>query len=178
MEIWKDIEGYEGRYQVSNLGRVKSLAKTIDVGGKTKRFQPERVLKPSKGVKGYLLVALYKNKRSKMKRVHRLVAEAFIPNPQKMPSVNHKDENKENNKAENLEWCTHKYNNLYGTRLKKVSKPILQLNSNGELLKEWESGKKAMRELKISDASISQCCKGIRKTAGGFKWEYKIKDKG
>ena len=113
MEIWKDIEGYEGRYQISNLGRVKSLSRTIDVGGKFKRFQPERILKPSKGVKGYLLVELYKNNCSKMKRVHRLVAESFIPNPKKLLSVNHIDENKENNTMENLEWCTDRYNNLY-----------------------------------------------------------------
>ena len=173
MEIWKDIKGYEGMYQISNFGRVKSLNRTINIGEKSKRFQPETILKACEGTKGYLLVSLYKNNKHKMKRVHRLVAEHFLPNPQNLIFVNHIDENKRNNKVENLEWCTCQYNNIYGKRLQKVRKPILQLDLNGNLIKEWESAVKAKLELKISNKSISEVCRRKRKTAGGFKWKYK-----
>ena len=106
-EIWKDIEGYEGLYQVSNLGNVKSLRKRIDKG-KCHRYFDEKILKPIETNRGYLRVKLCKNRKIKKTRVHRLVAEAFIKRPEL--EVNHIDGNKKNNKAENLEWVTQKEN--------------------------------------------------------------------
>lgn len=103
MEIWKDIKGYEGLYQISNLGNVKSLRKNV-------------ILKCSKCSRegNYYKAGLYKNGKTKTILVHKLVANAFIPNPNNLPCINHKDENKLNNKADNLEWCTYKQNNDYG----------------------------------------------------------------
>lgn len=115
-EVWKDIPGYEGMYQISNLGRVKSLGSTIREGWNLK----EKILKLTKEPKGYLKVGLRKNGKIKTVRVHRLVAESFVANPENLPEVNHKDENKENNLADNLEWCTTKYNAGYGTKAKRA----------------------------------------------------------
>ena len=114
-EIWKDIEGYEGLYQVSNLGRVKSFPR------KGTHTTKERILKLTKSNKNYVIVILKNNYIQKAKSVHRLVAEAFIPNPNNLPQVNHKDENKLNNKVDNLEWCDNIYNCNYGTRNKRLS---------------------------------------------------------
>jgi len=114
-EIWKDIKDYEGIYQVSNLGKVKSLDR-IDSGG---RFRPEKILKQNNN-KGYLKVTLCKNKSVKYPNVHRLVALAFIPNPDNKLQVNHKDENKKNNCVDNLDWVTAKENANYGTRIDKI----------------------------------------------------------
>lgn len=116
-EIWKDIEGYNGRYQVSNLGRVRSVDYIEEINNKwgstTLRKRKGKVLKPCFDGKGnYIHVCL--NGRSK--NIHRLVAKAFIPNPNQYDEVNHKDEDKTNNKVSNLEWCTHKYNNNYGMK--------------------------------------------------------------
>lgn len=111
-EIWKDINGYEGLYQVSNLGRIKSLPKF---------HQGERILKERIDRYGYLYIGFFKNKVKKYYKIHRLVAEAFIPNPKELPCVNHKDENKTNNNVENLEWCSVAYNNSYATRLERVA---------------------------------------------------------
>ena len=112
-EIFKDIEEYEGLYQISNLGRVKSL-----------KYGKERILKPAKDKKGYLYVCLYKQGKMKIYRVHRLVAQAFIPNPNNLPQVNHKDEDKTNNASSNLEFCDAKYNNNYGNHNKKMGEKI------------------------------------------------------
>ena len=111
-EEWRDIEGYEGLYQVSNLGRVKSL--------NYNHTKSEKILKGIPDNDGYLRVVLFKNGR-KDYRVHQLVAKMFIPNPENLQVINHTDENKQNNAAKNLEWCTVAYNNTYGDRLKKVS---------------------------------------------------------
>ena len=117
MEEWKDIKNYEGLYQISSLGRVKSLPKERNNG-----INNEIILKQCTDKKGYKRVNLYKNKKSTRVLVHRLVAEAFLNNPNNYPLINHKDENPSNNKVENLEWCTYKYNNNYGNRAKKFSK--------------------------------------------------------
>ena len=116
MEEWKDIKNYEGLYQISSLGRVKSLPKERNNG-----INNEIILKQCTDKKGYKRVNLYKNKKSTRVLVHRLVAEAFLNNPNNYPLINHKDENPSNNKVENLEWCTYKYNNNYGNRAKKFS---------------------------------------------------------
>lgn len=173
MEIWRDIKNYEGLYQISNLGRVKSL--NYNQTGR------EQVLKPAKNNYGYLVVNLYKNGKQKMFLVHRLVTTAFLPNLFDFEQVNHKDENKENNfvgtpendfNDGNLEWCDRKYNINYGTRTEKTSKKVLQLTLNGKLVKEWPSTSEAGRCGYIQ-AAVCFCCNGERKTHKGFRWEYK-----
>ena len=171
-EIWKPKKDYEGLYEVSNFGRVKSLG-----NGKSKK---SKLLKPGKNKQGYLFVIFYKNGKRKTFRVNRLVAEAFIPNPDNLPQVNHIDENKENNIVENLEWCDCKYNINYGTHNErsaktringKLSKPVLQLSLTGEFIKEWESVRECGRN-GFDKGNVSACCRGERKTHKGFKWCY------
>ena len=160
-EQWLDIIGYEG-YQVSNLGRVKSLGNY-----KTRK---EKILKQCIDKDGYLQVQLCKNGKIKTFKVHRLVAQAFIPNPDNLPQVNHKDENKENNIVSNLEWCTQQYNSEYS-----FAKPILQIDKDtNEIIREWASARQVERELGIDDSSIIKCCKGKLKTARGSKWRYSL----
>ena len=161
-EIWRDKKYYEGRYQVSNCGRVKSL--------KRKNVLKEKILKPYVDKDGYLTVAL--NNPRKTFLVHRLVAEAFIPNPDNLPCVNHKDENKQNNVVSNLEWCDRKYNQNYGTRTEKCSKKVYQYTLDGELVREWISATEAGRN-GFSQSGINNCCLGKAKTHKGFRWSYK-----
>ena len=167
-EIWKDKKDYEGHYQVSNWGRVKSI-----------KFGKERILKLTKDKDGYFFVNLYKNNKSKTFKVHRLVAEAFLPNTDNLPLINHKDEDKSNNIVSNLEWCDVKYNTNYGTRNKRIgksntngkrSKPVLQYTLDGKFVREWES----YRECKRNGFNhVSECCRGKLKSCGGFIWRYK-----
>ena len=126
MGIWRDIEGYEGLYQVSNEGRIKSL--------KRHHVRNDRILKQSKDKDKYKRVDLRKDNVSAIKRVNRLVAKAFIPNPNNYPVVNHKDENKENNSVDNLEWCSISYNNDYGSRNGNFCKKGYQYTLDGELI--------------------------------------------
>lgn len=160
-EYWKPIKGYEGLYMVSNWGRVKSI-----------KFGKERILKPVTNSSGYLLVGLYKNNIEKKYSVHRLVAEAFIPNPYNLPQVNHRDENKLNNNVDNLEWCTNEYNINYGTRTERYSKPVLQYTLDGEFVGEWPSARECGRN-GFNQGSVSACCRGKLKTHRGFIWKYK-----
>ena len=172
MEEWKNIKGYEGLYQVSNFGRVKSL--NYHRTGKEVLMKPGRFV--MKSGNAYYGVKLYKDSKMNVKLVHRLVAEAFIPNPNNLPQVNHKDENGLNNRVDNLEWCTRKYNTNYGTareRMKeKRSKPVYQYSIDGELIKEWPSLSEIGRQTGYSCGYISDCCNGKRKTAYGFIWRY------
>ena len=161
-EIWCPIKGYEGLYEVSYQGRVKSL-----------KFGKERILKPLRHTSGYLQVNLCKNGEVKHCLVHRLVAQTFIPNPDNLPEVNHKDENKTNNKVSNLEFCDAKYNINYGTRNDRCSKPVLQFTKDGEFVKEWKSSTDVERNLGFAQQHISSCCTGKRKSANGFVWKYK-----
>ena len=166
MENWKSIAGYEGLYEVSDLGRVKSL-----------KFGKEKILKSGKNTRGYLQVCLYKDCHTKHLLVHRIVAEAFIPNTQGLETVNHKDEDKTNNSVANLEWMSNKDNLNYGTRNKRVaeshSKKVQMLDkSTGELLATFPSTHEAERVTGIANQSISSCCKGKRKSAGGYVWRY------
>ena len=164
IEEFRDIPGYEGLYEVSNLGRVRSL-------------ETERILKPSKNTCGYLFVSLYKNGIKKAVRIHRLVALAFIPNPDNLPCINHKDEDKTNNTVDNLEWCDDKYNANYGTRNERIAektrKPVLQYDLLGNFIREWPSITKVEEETGIWQTHISKCCLGLRHTAGGYLWKYK-----
>ena len=164
MEIWKDIKGYEGDYQVSSYGRVKSYK-----NGK------EKILKPRLTTRKYLQVHFCKNKIVKNFQVHRLVALAFLPNPQNFPHINHKDENKMNNNLENLEWCDAKYNNNYGNHGKRISeslgKKIDQYTLDGKFVKEWESTMECERN-GYDHSNVAACCRGKRKTYKGFIWSY------
>lgn len=165
IEIWKPIKGFEGFYEVSNLGRVRSLE-----SGRWKNRV--KILKPGKLNNGYLKVTLFKDGKPKTFLVHRLVAEHFIPNPLNLPQVNHKDENKENNCFENLEWCDAKYNSNYGTRTKKTCKKVYQYDKQGNFIREWESTMDVERELSYLHGNISQCCNRKRKSVHGFIWSY------
>lgn len=172
-EVWKDIKGYEGLYQVSNRGRIKSLAMEKSVGsGNCARS--ERILSPYLN-NGYICIKFGKDRLTKHFRVHRLVAIAFIPNPENLPCINHKDEDKTNNNADNLEFCTVKYNNSYGTRLQRKSEtqstPVVQKTKDGEIIKTYKSQKEAGIETGIWQSNISYCCLGRAKSAGGFIWE-------
>ena len=162
MEIWHDIEGYEGLYQVSNKGHVKSL-----------KWGKERILRPMINSSGYYHIGLYNDGVRKAFRLHRLVAEAFIPNPDNLPEINHRDENKKNNCVENLEWCDRGYNINYGTRNERVSRKILQYSKSGDFIREWTGALEVERVLGINNSHIIQCCKGKRKSSGGFIWKYK-----
>lgn len=162
-ETWKPVKGYEDRYSVSNTGKVKSL--------KTSKLMCQR-----KGYDGYMRVGLSINGKQKYKFVHRLVAEAFIRNPHCYKEVNHKDEDKANNCISNLEWCTHKYNSNYGSRLDRMAntnkEPVLQFDKSGKFIARYSSQKEAMEKTGINCKHISCCCKGNRKTCGSYVWKY------
>lgn len=155
-EIWKDAPGFPG-YQVSNAGRVRSFY---------------RVLAPD-SVKGYYRVRLYRNSRVYRIFIHRLVAMAFVPNPDGLPQINHKNEIKTDNRAENLEWCTAKYNNAYGTgrerAAKSRSKAVGQYTTGGILVATYDKIKDAREKY---GSHIFSVLAGKRKTAGGFVWKY------
>lgn len=124
-EIWKPVKGFEGYYEVSNLGRVRSIDRYVNTKGDSKRIRNGRVLK---GIihNEYVLVTLSKDNLKSKKRVHRIVAEAFLPNPDNLPQVNHKDEDKTNNNVTNLEWCDSKYNMNYGTLRERMVQTNIQ----------------------------------------------------
>lgn len=174
-EIWQQIKGFEGFYSVSNKGNVKhdKTTKRIGTGNYARE---EHFIKHRINNKGYAIVDLYKgNKRSQL-LVHRLVAIAFLDNPNNYKVVNHKDENPLNNSVENLEWCTQKYNMNYGTCPTRIgnanSKSVLQLDKNGLVIKKFNSIIEAKRQTGISYGYISDVLHGRRKTAGGFVWQY------
>ena len=175
-EIWKDVKGYEGYYQVSTLGRIKSLSRHRKVGW-ANYISKEKIIKQCDHRQGYKLVLLHKDGKSKTHKVHKLVAEAFLSNPNNYKSVNHKDENKANNTVDNLEFCDYSYNINYGTRNEKVARkngrPILQFSLDGVFIKEWDGARIAGKQLNIRHQSIYSNCKGERKSAGGFIWKYK-----
>ena len=165
-EIWKDIKGYEGLYQVSNMGRVKSLERTV-WNGKGYYKTPERILKAGANGDGYLSVNLCKDGRKKPYYVHRLVVQAFIENTQNLPEINHKNEDKTDNRVENLEWCNRSYNVEYSK-----AKPVIGINKVSGLIVEFPSAKEAKKVLNIAQGSICDCCKGKRNSAGGYIWFY------
>ena len=193
-EQWKTaiVHGivYDGLYKVSNLGRILSL--------NYRRTGKSKLMNPSKTTDGYLRVCLSKNGEDKWCKVHRLVAEAFLPNPENKPQVNHKIEGKKgkkinmvifnedgsvNEEKSTIEWCTQEYNHNYGTineriaKAKKgipnikLSKRVLQLSLDGELIKVWESAAECGRN-GFNQGNICECCNGKRKTHKGFRWEY------
>ena len=176
-EEWRDIKGYEGLYQVSNMGRVKSLERTIIRKNGSEQHRKERILKPRKDGHGYLRVNLSNGRGNKKdSKIHRLVCEAFQKNPENKPCVNHIDENKTNNTASNLVWCTYKENNNHGTRTARMAKtqgkPVGQYTPNGELIKVWQSAREVERLLGFNQGSISKTARGKQKTAYGYVWKY------
>lgn len=186
IEEWKDIEGYEGLYQVSNLGRVKSLDRIIYRNNGRIQTLRERILKPAKISGGYQFVLLSKDGKTKHCLVHRLVASAFIENPNDYTDVNHIDENKINNRVDNLEWCNRKYNMNYGTRNERARKaisksltnnlkrckPVAQIDkSTGQIINIWPSVRECGRN-GFHQGNICSCCRGEQKTSKGYIWKY------
>lgn len=160
IEEWKDIIGYEGLYQVSNLGRVKSL-----------RYN--KVLKPCVSETGYKYVLLVdKDSHNKNWRLHKLVAMTFVPNPDNLPQVNHIDENKLNNSADNLEWCTAEYNSNYGTRGQKISlkKGTACICTDTGAI--YRSIREASKKTGLEETCISACCREVRPHTRGTHWRY------
>ena len=172
-EIWKPVAGYEGRYEVSNFGRVKSL--------NYMRTGKEKILRLQNGAHNYQIVCLTKDGKERMHYIHRLVAEAFIPNPENLPQINHIDENRFNNCVENLEWCTVKYNINYGERTEKVvkkttngkkAKIVRQFSLEGDFVQDWPSLAELERQTGFHRGNVGKCCQCKYKSAYGFKWEY------
>ena len=168
LEEWKDIKGYEGLYQVSDLGRVRSLDR-IDAAGHRRKG---KILKLYKNKDGYLQAELYKNGIRKNPHVNRLVAEAFCPNPESLPFVNHCNERRDDNKAFNLDWVSAKENNNYGTHGERIGKALGKRIRCVETEQTYYSAREAGRQTGVDRASISKCCNGERRTAGGYHWEY------
>lgn len=162
-EIWKDVKGYEGYYQVSDNGNVKSL-------------RNGKILVPAITIHGYKRITLCKNGKKENKVIHRLVAEVFLDNPKNYPCVNHKDENKLNNFVENLEWCDKKYNTNYGgcikRRSEKHNKKVTKYDLNMNKIETYDSIKQASIKNEILNSCICVCCKKKYRTAGGFYWRY------
>lgn len=180
IEIWKDVVGYESYYQVSNLGRVKSLDRVVLKNGLSVSLKG-CILRPRVSGKGYLSVALQINGMRKNFMVHRLVATAFIENTDNLKEINHIDEIKSNNNAYNLEWCTHKYNSNYGSRGKRISEKLLIKNEkrkkvemikDGIVIKTFESITDANNNFVKNGKSIYWCLSGKTKTAYGYFWKY------
>ena len=183
MEIWKDIQGYDGKYQVSNLGRIKSLY----LINRQATIPREKILKFGHNKQGYPHVNLYKNnKKSKSLSVHRIVAIHFIPNPNNYPVINHRNGIKTDNRVENLEWCTQQ-NNIQQSFKNGQQKPtwtnkkgkdcpnsikVNQYDLQDNFIKKWNCLKEVERELNIYATGISKCCRNLQKTAGGYKWRY------
>ena len=164
--IWKDIEGYNGDYQISNLGRVKSF-----------KCNKEKILSPYKNKSGYYTIGLKTGKETKYFRVHRLVAKAFIPNPNNYPFINHKDETRDNNAVANLEWCTAKYNSNYGHSAQKISisngKTVCQYDLKGNLINKFHSAREAGKALNVRYQRITARCRGeIKKPGKLLIWKY------
>lgn len=164
-EKWVDVIGYDGLYSVSDLGRVASH-----------HHGKYRILRPRVGKKGYCRVNLSKDGIVKTFKVHTLIAKHFMPNPLGLTEVNHKDEDKSNNRVDNLEWCSRKYNVNYGTgisrRTVKLYKSVNQYSKNGDFIAQYDSLTQAGQAVGISVQHIAACCKGKYPYAGGFSWRY------
>lgn len=181
-EIWKDIKGWEGYYQVSNLGNVRSLDRAITQSNGKVVVWKGRLLRQRKNELGYKFVGLRKDYKRKTMRVHRLVAMAFIPNPNNLPQINHKDVNPSNNRVDNLEWCSQLYNNMYdNANIKRgisrkenyTGTPVLMFSKDGKLLRKFDGLRYAEEFVGCGRTGhISDCANGKRKTAYGYIWRY------
>ena len=189
IEIFAPIIGYHGVYEISNLGRIKTLERECEYTNKNGKvvnyILPEKILIPGVHTNGYLKISLYKNAKEERFFVHRLVAIHFILNPENKPEVNHKDGDRKNCKLSNLEWATRSENKIHSFTVlgrKNIglkgkdnvsSKAVLQYDLNGNLLNEFESSGEARRKLKLASNHISDCCTGKLNNAYGFIWKYK-----
>lgn len=192
-EIWKDVVGYEGYYQISSFGNVRSVDRYINSSYNSTIFRKGAVMKQQQSKKGYMTVHLSKNGISKRLPVHRLVAKAFIPNPDDLPQVNHKDTDKTNNKVLNLEWITNCDNVKHAIKngcinitdkkreasrqtvkiaMEHRKKGVIQFDKKGNMINKFESVSDATRKTNINTSNIVACCKGKLKQAGGFIWSY------
>lgn len=173
---WQPVKGFEGFYEVSETGKVRSVTRIVN-SKNCKRIHKGRELKQAKDQDGYCKIQLSKGGKVTTRAVHKLVAEAFIPNPDNFPVINHKDENKENNNVKNLEWCTVSYNTNYNMgayrRANARKKPILAISKDGKI-RAFHSIKEAAEKLNISHGNISSCLAGYygRKTCKGYKFEF------
>lgn len=185
-EIWKSVKGYEGLYEVSNLGRVRSVDRTVSGSNGSLRHIKGKHRTPHLSNTGYYLCDLYKENKRKNVLLHRMVAEAFIPNENNLPCVNHIDNNRRNCISDNLEWCAQSYNLKYSYattdrkskmnwksgRDNKNSKSVLMYSKDGIFIKRFDCICDAERELGISNSGIVACLKKRYKTAGGYIWKY------
>lgn len=177
-EIWKDIEGYEGLYQVSNFGRVRSY----------KQSKKGKILKPKLNSGGYCIIGLFKNGLQRKMLIHRLVAECFLYNVENKPFIDHINTIRTDNRVENLRWVTTKenQNNPLTIKYRKEhtewcvkgekhhrNKPIIQYDKDGNFIKEWPSIRESSKQNNVNEQNISACCRGKIKTAGGFVWRFK-----
>ena len=170
-EIWKDINGYEGIYEVSSFGRVRSVARKVVRGNPSYEFTLSPRIIKAHNHKGYLMVSFGNGKVKRNFFVHRLVAEAFLPDYFDGAQINHKDENRSNNHVDNLEWCTSKYNNNYGHHRTARYRKVVQIK-DGKVVRMYDSIIIASKETHIHVNKISDVCRGKRKTTGGFEWRY------
>jgi len=190
-EIWCDIKGYEGMYQISNLGHVRSLDRW-EWNGINFWHRKGQLMKTYEKENGYWFVTLRKNNKPKCFYVHRLVAQAFIPNPKELPEINHKSEVKSENFVENLEWISCKDNNNYGTKNERMKTNKSWINKHKKALKNahkahekavyiiypngtdelFESMKKASEAVDILKSNVSKCCRGVVKSSHGYHFEY------
>lgn len=184
-EQWKPVSGYEGIYEVSNLGRVRSIEHKARHRSRSGReFQVTykgRIRKQVCNENGYMIVMVKKNSKNRALKVHRLVAKAFIPNPDNLPFINHRDENPGNNRAENLEWCTHVYNVRYGTAIMRIrdtqlqrANAVLQLDTSGNVIGKFLSLERAADAMGCSTQLIKRVCdnKPHCHTAKGYRWRW------
>lgn len=186
MEIWKDVEGYEGLYQVSNEGRVKSLDRYVDTSLGVRLYKG-KVLTPSHNDSGYHIVNLSKNGKLITHRVHILVAQAFLPNPENKPCIDHRNSKRDCNVVENLRWCTYKENSNFELAKQhlidshktqtneKLMKKVEQLDNDGNVIAEYKSSKCAADAVGCSSSAITKACReGI--PIKGFFWRYKKRE--
>ena len=192
-EIWKPIDGFEGVYEISNLGRVKSLERTITYinrwGTETSRKYQSCILRPSENIDGYLYVALKANGNQTNKTIHRLIAQAFIPNPEGKPTVNHINHDRKDNRIENLEWATYdeQYDDLWKKNAEvshqKYSKLVYKYTLDNSFVALYPNARHAAKDCNLSKSSIRNCCEGGYFSTtrnkfyrcdsyGGFKWSY------
>lgn len=176
MEIWKDINEFKGIYQISNQGRIKRLPYSIIKNNGKKQSWSEKILSPTKDASGYYGIrsGTKTTGKSKTLRIHRLVAEAFIPNPDKLPCVNHIDGNKLNNCVDNLEWCTYKENiqHAFENGLRNDTKKVIQYDLNNNYIATYNSIREAKRKTGTRNTEINGCLHKIYKQSNGYIWKY------
>ena len=177
-EIWKPVKGYEGIYEVSDLGRVRSLPRMLTDSKGRRHPVPMKILREHDR-KGYVGYRLCNGSAIVEFSAHRLVAMAFIPNPDNLPIVNHRDENPKNNQVSNLEWCDISYNTRYGTGVERAQanhvyhrKAVEQLTKDGQHVATFKGVKEASRATGADASVIVRVCKGRHETAGGYRWKY------